>query len=779
MRAWIYLSLCVLLGACATTDEQRFPLTQLAGREASYHLETAREALPVYQRMAAELERRGQYGDAAVAYLNARQTALTLGRLQEELDAAQGALRTAERSGNAELLVDALNRLGFMLTEVNAPLKAKSLLDRALALTSKINDHRVREAESHLGLSRVYHMLGNQQQALVHSMTGATIMEEYISQVISWRWDTTAAGRTAIRSFENLYRPLLYEVCIDHRALGALEPARQACERGLAVARRNGSPYQIARAETSLAYVAISQQDWPAAVSHLEEALRLHPTRDKVAWAGGLLGQVYYRQGQLPAAEHALRQAIADLEDLRGDFRSIDLRESFFEDKGATYEFLVLTLLAQGKVADAFDMSERARARAFLDLLGNRPPLGRHLSPALLAEEHDLRERISALKAQPEEKPALQRELDLAREAYQAFLQRVRQVDQEQASLLTVAPLTLPEVQALLPEGTTLLEYFVTGQGKTILWSVTRDRVAVHLLPIGRADLAGRVQAFRAAIASRAQPDETAALAQALYAALVRPGLEGATPRELVVVPHDALHYLPFQALMPEPGHYLLQDAPLHYYSSASLMQFTRAKTSEALPTLFALGNPDLGDPTLTLRYAEREVREIARLFSDTVLVTGPAATKTAVRQESGHKRILHFAAHAELDEADPLGSALRLTPAAGDDGRLEVQEVFGLELHASLVVLSACNTALGHLSRGDEITGLTRAFIYAGTPTVITTLWQVSDRASYELMQEFYRQLQTGATKAAALRAAQLATLQQYDHPYYWAAYELTGEGG
>lgn len=94
----------------------------------------------------------------------------------------------------------------------------------------------------------------------------------------------------------------------------------------------------------------------------------------------------------------------------------------------------------------------------------------------------------------------------------------------------------------------------------------------------------------------------------------------------------------------------------------------------------------------------------------------------------------------------------------------------------ADLVVLSACESGLGKINNGDEMTGLTRAFIYAGTPSVITTLWKVDDRASYELMREFYANLKT-MTKSEALRQAQLKTMQQFSHPYYWAAYQLTGE--
>jgi CHAT domain-containing protein len=206
-------------------------------------------------------------------------------------------------------------------------------------------------------------------------------------------------------------------------------------------------------------------------------------------------------------------------------------------------------------------------------------------------------------------------------------------------------------------------------------------------------------------------------------------------------------------------------------------MQFTRAKGQAGAPTFFALGNPDFQDPTLSLRYAEREARGIAALFPETALVTGKAATKAASRDEIRRHSVLHFATHAEFDEADPLGSSLLLAGTPGEESRLEVQEIFGLDLHASLVVLSACETALGKLTRGDELTGLTRAFIYAGTPSVITTLWQVNDRAAFELMREFYRHLKAGEGKAEALRQAQLAMLQRHPRPYYWAAYQLFGE--
>src|SRR5262249_32607773 len=126
-------------------------------------------------------------------------------------------------------------------------------------------------------------------------------------------------------------------------------------------------------------------------------------------------------------------------------------------------------------------------------------------------------------------------------------------------------------------------------------------------------------------------------------------------------------------------------------------------------------------------------------------------------------------------DESDPLASALLLTPGAGEDGRLEVRELFGLDLRARLVVLSACETGLGKLSHGDDLVGLQRGFMYAGTPAVVTTLWKVDDRASYELIRAFYAHL-ASAGPMQALRQAQIAALGAFPHPFAWAAFGLSG---
>jgi CHAT domain-containing protein len=157
------------------------------------------------------------------------------------------------------------------------------------------------------------------------------------------------------------------------------------------------------------------------------------------------------------------------------------------------------------------------------------------------------------------------------------------------------------------------------------------------------------------------------------------------------------------------------------------------------------------------------------------VYLKEPATKRRAISLGPAFE-MLHFAVHAEFNEDDPLASALLLAADGKDDGRLKVGEIFSLNLNAGMIVLSACETGLSKLSNGDELVGLTRAFIYAGTPSIVTTLWKVNDRSSYELMREFYRQLKAGK-KSEALRQAQLKTMKEFPEPFYWAAYQLTGE--
>jgi CHAT domain-containing protein len=173
------------------------------------------------------------------------------------------------------------------------------------------------------------------------------------------------------------------------------------------------------------------------------------------------------------------------------------------------------------------------------------------------------------------------------------------------------------------------------------------------------------------------------------------------------------------------------------------------------------------------------EAQDIARLYKTQALID-TAATESAFKARAGNASIIHLAAHGQLHPEISLFSRIVLEDGAGEDGMLEVREVYGLDLQkADLVVLSACQTQLGVQSRGDDIVGLNRAFIYAGTPTVIASLWSVDDQATGFLMTALYTHLRKGLSKARALQAAQTATRARYPRPFDWAAFVLTGAPG
>jgi len=166
------------------------------------------------------------------------------------------------------------------------------------------------------------------------------------------------------------------------------------------------------------------------------------------------------------------------------------------------------------------------------------------------------------------------------------------------------------------------------------------------------------------------------------------------------------------------------------------------------------------------------------------LVLVGSGATKLAFEQQAGDYKIIHVAAHGVFDPVNPIFSGLDLEPDKHDDGRLRVFEILRLHLHTRLVTLSACETALGsgyfsQYPAGDDIVGLTRAFLYAGSSSVMASLWEVNDRSTLDFMRSFYNNLQK-TDEAGALRKAQLAMIEshgRFSQPYFWAPFILVGK--
>ncbi|HEX4963433.1 MAG TPA: CHAT domain-containing protein [Thermoanaerobaculia bacterium] len=494
--------------------------------------------------------------------------------------------------------------------------------------------------------------------------------------------------------------------------------------------------------------------------------------------------------------------------DLEGSFREVsetlsffnqmgrgltlsELKTPFFDRQFVMYSIGVELSLLTGRPETAFRYAEEARARAFADQIGNqRIAERRDADSDLLREERQLRLQLVSLKRAlrvEEQKPlaeqgaerlaSLQRSLDKAGQDYEELRLRLKATNPEYAALVGVDPIGLSEIQQqVLDDRTTLIEYFLPlqaegGLGFALAFVMDREHFTAVRLPVTSADLKNRVIELRSLIEAR-QPVTTQAAA--LYQDLFAPLVPYIRHRNLVIVPHSLLHFLPFAALWDTKGQGYLGDAyTLSYSPSATALKFAREKKARPTGPVLAAGDPDGSLPQ-----AAAEARAIARLYGDEPLL-GRAATASAILARAGKAGILHLAAHAVLNPVNPLFTRIELAADAEHDGNLEMNEVLGLDLSKTgLVVLSGCSTQLGKLSTGDDLEGLTRAFIYAGTPAVVSSLWDVKDDSTSFFMERFYTHLRQGTGRAEALRQAQVETRRHFPHPYNWAAFVLTGDG-
>jgi CHAT domain-containing protein/tetratricopeptide (TPR) repeat protein len=611
--------------------------------------------------------------------------------------------------------------------------------------------------------------------------------------------------------------------------LGRYAEALQAHEEALAGRRALGDRAGEGESLGAIGVVHTYRGEYAAAIPFFEQALAIEQElsdapSEAVTWSN--IGYTRRQQGELEPALAAYDASIAIRERLRAGVAAEELRTSLAASWRDIYEAAALLQLQLGRPEAAFATAERARARTFLDqLASNRLDPRQGADAELLAEETALRAELASLDRrlrQERVKPGGQRDATVVRavadqltarqRAYDDLLLRLKVGNPQYAALVSATPLTSAEVQKHLRPDMTLVSYFVTSE-KVLAFVIGREDFAAVPLPVTAAQLRTAAQAYRADIAAPDGP-ESPALAQ-LSEGLIAPLADRLTTPVVGIAPHDVLHYLPFGALLAPPRagqkpetamegaarRYLADDYLLFTLPSASVLPYILAAGKAASPSATDAGQPDAttSAPVLVfaqpyaeglppLHYAEQEAKAIAALYNAQPVI-GDAATEAAFRSMAPGSRLIHIAAHGQLNARNPLFSRLILAPdagsQAGDDGALEVHEVYGLNLaNAEIVTLSACQTQLGGQSNGDDIVGLSRAFIYAGAPTVVASLWSVDDEATAALMMAFYTHLKTGLGKAEALRAAQTdlrhdATHPQWVQPFYWAAFGLTGDPG
>ena len=519
-----------------------------------------------------------------------------------------------------------------------------------------------------------------------------------------------------------------------------------------------------------------------------------------------LMGLALASDDKLDTGLNHCRKSIEIFESLANKMHVNELVAGLIDEEGHQLYQSAVEILARASPEEAFSYAERGRAWTLRRSLA---PVRRDVRDRSSAEQEVL-VKLAALErnwraGSSKERPRI-RGLESLREEFmglrlQLILTAERESDPDPAEPLSPDQLR----REVLGSDSTLLSYY-PGTEKIWVWAVDRRGIEMTSIPMPPADrwkprpeerwkdLTCQIQALRwagspaeARLAAEArgarlltgcddEDDPTAAL----YRRLIAPIAPHLQHRHLIVMPHGILHHLPFAALRnPETGRYLAQDFTLSVTPSASSLELLSRRLPSDAGDALVLGNPKT--PLPPLAGAQEEARSVAALLGGTLFLEDQA-TESRIYEKAGQIRLLHLAAHGQYVPRNPYFSRLLLSADSQHDGALEMHEVLDrLDLRgAELVVLSGCETALGEITRGDEIIGLTRAFLVAGSQTVISTLWPVDDAASERLMTAFYQRfLKGGDTAAEALRAAQLEMLahESSSAPYFWAGFTLTGD--
>jgi CHAT domain-containing protein/Tfp pilus assembly protein PilF len=574
---------------------------------------------------------------------------------------------------------------------------------------------------------------------------------------------------------------------MSYLRMGQLETAENHLKKAVELSREIGNRTNLVKAMLELGNLALERKQWKSAVSLFRDTLELSDRINvkEVSWRA-LRGEGFalIQLGKNEPARDAYKKSVAVVDSLRAAIKVEEFQNGFLTDKQDVYKELILLLLNMGKINESFQFAERAKSRSFIDLLGNQKislknDVSRSLYETLTRKKQAIRkieEDMANVRRSGQDADAkvLAEELVKARNQYQDLLIDAKEQNPEISSFVTVEAITLPALQTLLDDSVALVEYLVT-ENELVAWVVTKDKIDVARIPFKEKSLNGLIADYRERIQKLAPIEEQA---QQLYSLLIKPVEPYFKGKSFLgIVPHGHLHYISFSSLRDDQG-YLVEKYPLFYSPSASVMQFTFkevAKRDRDIKVL-AIGNPDLGDFNYDLPLAEMESNAIKWDFPKVDIFTRENATESLLQERIGEYQIIHIASHGEFDPINPLFSSLKLARTATDDGNFEMNEVFGLEINADIVTLSACQTGLGDIVGGDELVGLNRAFIYAGTRSILSSLWRVSDISTAVLIKHFYRNYKSG-NKAESLRKAQLLVKRLYPHPSYWSGFSLTGD--
>ena len=746
-----------------------------------------------------------------------------LGEIQTAIDLHETGLRISREIGNREHEGSALNNLGNSYKNLGDYEKATFYLVQSLDIQRETND-KYGEAIILNNLGGTYLLRGDLQKArelyqqsiilrrLVKDRRGEGNVLNNLGQVF-------ARGGDQAKAIEYLQQALAIR-----RTLGD--------KPGEAVTLRNLGKSFWDAGDKAKAREYFSQSN--ALANQLGDRRVLS---ESFYW----LAITEKDAGDLPKAIENVENGLALTEQIRGELISPELRVLYGSTVQQFYDLYTELLVArydkskkETDVALALEISERARTRSLVELLQEaRVDFKQGVNTELVEQAHDLQAKLNrayrqrtvvlAGKPAPEQIAKITNEINVLTAEIENLQVKIRRENPRYASLTSNISISAREIQNLLDEETVLLEYKL-GDARSFLWMVTKDEIEIFRLP-PRKEIEQTAKDFYAAVAVPRVKSKDAPIAepQKRLSEILLGSIAGKIGgKRLAIIADGVLQFIPFAALeVQEPaGKSRFLSNEVVVLPSATVLaelrrNFPTRKTPEKTIAVFADPIFEKNDPRL-LKNAEKSVQksvELSRVLRDFNIgenlprllssraearnisafapknqaisnVDFEASRENAMSENLANYRILHFATHGLLDSAHPEFSGLVFSLYDRDgnaqDGFLRLNQIYNLNLASDLVVLSACQTALGKDVRGEGLIGLTRGFMYAGARRVVASLWKVDDAATAEFMKRFYQNLlQKNLAPASALREAQneMKQIARFRHPYFWAGFTLQGD--
>jgi CHAT domain-containing protein/Tfp pilus assembly protein PilF len=739
----------------------------------------------------------------------------------------QRALRLAEEARAPGTVATAILNLGMVHFDMAEYADARARFEDALARFEALED-RAKGTLARMNLAGVAHETGDDEEATTIVRRALIDAEELQDPVlVSQCLGALALFQSAQGQHQEaleLYRRSLAlaetigdldgvaaslgDLGLLHLDLHEWDQARLLFERSLELAGRIGRrPYAIT-ALINLSKVEIEAGEPKKAVGLAERAAR---EAERIRYAEGLvgalttMGRAHLALGDAALALATVRRAIPFLDPSLG--RHADREAGLARSRHEHVFALGLEAAArQGLPDEVVYFMEEGRAGALLEALGGRDLVREGALPeSLLREDVDARAAEAAAAAaygravdggDRQELSRLDEVLKAAREHRWEVVERIQRTERASADVLYPRAAPLDEIRSWL-EADQHLVLFALGSDRAGALAVVVSPESARLVPLGLVEPIEReCAALLDAVSDATSGEDVASLVRRLRTLLVAPLNLPSGARNLLVSADGGLCYVP-PAL-------LFDGRAVAVVPSATTYGHLLAEGAERGDGVLAIGDPPYGaggPERAPVRSSWQgrlarlpETREEAQAVGTTVLL-GPEATELRLRETLPMRqrwRAIHFACHALVDASHPLNSALALGPGEADDGFLNTLDVMRLRIPCDLLTLSACETARGTVIRGEGVVGLTRAFMLAGAPRVLCSLWKVDDAATRALMVKFYELWNPRAPSNAegkappplglpaseALRRAQefVRSQERWKHPFFWAAWVLWG---